>query len=87
MEVTSTLQRRYGLGRGEVVKIVRWLLQASEIRLARAQAVADAVDRFGAGGPGFNDHLIAALHREDGVEATVTFDRRASRLPDWRLLA
>lgn len=85
-EIVWTLQRRFGLDRAEVTLVVQRLLNATELHLERAEAVEMALAGFADGGPGFNDHLIAAMHLMDGIRSTVTFDRKASRLPGWRLL-
>lgn len=86
-EVVWTLGRAYGYARGDVVRVVEGLQRSALLVLERPDLVDAALASFRTGGPGFSDHFIAATHAAAGVSASVTLDRRASKLPGWRLLA
>ena len=85
-EIAWSMRRSYGYDRQAVVRALRGILAAAELRVERATVVADAVDGLETGGAGFSDQFIAALHADAGADATVTLDRTASRLRGWRLL-
>ena len=85
-EFVWVLRRPGTLSREEVAAVLRELVHSVEIRLQMHREVEEALAASEAGGPGFADHLVAALTRADGVDAVVTFDRAASRLPGRRLL-
>ena len=85
-EVVWTLDRRFRRTRGEVLAFLEALQASAEIRLERPGVVREAVGSYRRGGPGFSDQLIAAVHAAERVDGSVTFDRKLSRLPGWRLL-
>lgn len=78
-EIAWVLRRRAGFTRGEVVRALRAMLDAPQLRVEAPAVVADAVTRFEAGGAGFTDNLIGAVNRAAGCASTLTFDRRAGR--------
>lgn len=86
-ELTWVIGRGYRYPRESVARVLRELRAAPEIVMERADLVDEAIVRYTDGGPGFADHLIAQFHRDAGVTRTVTFDRRASKLPGWELLS
>ena len=86
-EAAWTLQRSYGYPRGDVVRVLQKLVTVNNLVVERVDSVVVATRSFEEGGAGFGDHFIAACHAEAGAFSTVTFDRKASRLPGWRLLS
>lgn len=86
-ELAWVLGRVYRYSRDDVLAAVRALLQTSSARVEQGQFVRQAVDRVQRQGGDFPDHLILLLNRQNGGEATVTFDRRFARLEGTRLLA
>ena len=85
-EVVWTLARRFQRTRNEIFLFLDAMEASAEIRLERPAVVREAVLAYRRGGPGFSDHLIAAVHAAESVDGSVTFDRKLSRLPGWRLL-
>lgn len=75
-----------GFKRGELTRVLTGLRDAPDIRLEDAPRTHDAIRQYAAGGPGFADHLIASRHQAAATRQTLTFDRKASRLPGWVLL-
>jgi len=86
-ELGWVLERCYGVDRARLAGIVEGLLTARELVVEDADAVWAALRAMRAHGVDLADALLAARHRAAGCERTVTFDRRAARLPGMSLLA
>ena len=86
VELVWVLDRAYRYGRAEIAAAVEGLLSAREIEIEAAGRVGLAIDRYRRDGAGFADQMILAAAAEAGCAETVTFDRKAARLPGARLL-
>lgn len=86
VELTWVLRRGYGLSTADVRTVVDSLLSAKELVVERAELVARALTESAGAGSDVADALVAGLGRTAGCSETVTFDRRAARLPGMRLL-
>jgi predicted nucleic-acid-binding protein len=86
VELVWVLERAYGLGRDDIAQALDGLLAAQELVLEAADHAALALDRYRKGGPGFADQMVALAGQGAGCRDTVTFDRKAARLPGMRLL-
>jgi predicted nucleic-acid-binding protein len=74
------------LAREGQIAIIEDLLAHPRIVLPERACVAEALAAFRKGGPGFADHLIAALNRAAGCRTTLTFDKVAARAEGFALL-
>jgi predicted nucleic-acid-binding protein len=86
VEVYWVLRRSYGLVRRDAGRVIARLLDARELSLAEPQVVRRAMAGM-KDDVDFPDALIGELGRAVGCSHTVTFDKRAARLPDVRLLS
>jgi predicted nucleic-acid-binding protein len=86
-ETVWVLERVYGLPALEVADLVEGLLQTESLVVQNADEVFKAVRTVQSGVGDFADALIAAISQWAGCNTTLTFDRRASRLPDMTLLS
>ncbi|GAA3554085.1 type II toxin-antitoxin system VapC family toxin [Microlunatus spumicola] len=86
VELTWVLRQGYRLSAADVRRVVGSLLSAKELVVERADLVARALTESAAAGTDVADALVAGLGRTAGCAETVTFDRRAARLPGMRLL-
>ena len=86
MELVWVLERAYKFERAQIAMAVDRLLEAQELVIEAAEQVAIAITRYKAGGAGFADQIVALAGRANGCTHTVTFDRKASALPDMRLV-
>jgi predicted nucleic-acid-binding protein len=86
VELVWVLERACGLGRDDIARALDGLLAARELVLEAADHAALALDRYRKGGPGFADQMVALAGQGAGCRDTVTFDRKAARLPGMRLL-
>jgi predicted nucleic-acid-binding protein len=84
-ETAWVLDRAYGLDALKIAAAVERLLQADLIVVESEQEVFTAMVALKEGKGSFADALIAALGARAGCSYTVTFDRKALRLPDFRL--
>lgn len=87
VELVWVLERAYGYARGDIAAALDGLLSSVEVLIEDSDDVATAVDRYRNDGFGFADLMIAAAARRAGASALVTFDRKAARLPNVRLLS
>jgi len=87
-ETCWVLKRLYAAGRGELVQIVENLLATPNIVVERKGVVRKALQAFDAApAAGFSDCLIAQLNADAGCSHTATFDKSASRIAGFELLA
>ena len=86
-ETAWVLQRAYGLSGAEVARAIERTLQTDVLVVENEQEIFTATVALREGRGSFADALIAALGARAGCSATVTFDRRALRLPGFELLS
>jgi predicted nucleic-acid-binding protein len=84
-ETAWVLRRVYGHSSDGVLEMIDGLLATSVLVLESEDAVNDAVSDARQYGASFADVLIAGLARRVGCSTTLTFDRRAARLPGFEL--
>jgi predicted nucleic-acid-binding protein len=86
VETVWVLERAYGLSRPQIAAALEGLLEARELVVEAADRVAIALNRYGKGGAGFSDQMIALAAVEAGCKVTVTFDRKAAQGPGMQLV-
>ena len=86
VETVWVLERAYGLPRDRISGALAGLLEARELVVEVAERVAVALDRYGKGGAGFADQMIALAGVAVGCSMTVTFDRKAAAGPGMQLV-
>ena len=87
VELVWVLERAYGYDRSAISGAIDGLLSATELVIEAADDVGPALEVYRAEGFGFADLMIAAAARRAGATELVTFDRKAARLPNVRLLS
>jgi predicted nucleic-acid-binding protein len=85
-ELAWVLGRAYRLPADEVITVIEGMLSARELRVQDPDVVHRAVRSSRDAPAGFVDALIVELADAAGCTETVTFDRRAAKLPSVRLL-
>ena len=85
VETVWVLDRAYGLTASEIAATVERMLQADTLVLENEQEVFFAMISLKKGQGSFADALIVALGAKVGCSQTLTFDRKALRLPGFRL--
>jgi predicted nucleic-acid-binding protein len=86
VELVWVLERAYRYGRDEIADVLDGLVSATELVVEAAEDVGAASDLYRSAGFGFADLMIAAAARRAGASELITFDRKAARLPQVRLL-
>jgi predicted nucleic-acid-binding protein len=84
-ETVWVLQRFYRLKRQEIAMVIERILGADALLVEHEAEVATALTAVWEGRGSFSDALIAALSAQAGCSRTVTFDRKALRLPGFEL--
>ena len=86
IELVWVLERAYGLARIEIATALDGLLASTELVIECADDLGLAIELYRNDGYGFADLMIVASARRAGSKELVTFDRKAARLRDVRLL-
>ena len=85
VETVWVLDRVYGLSDTEIAMAVERILQADTLFVQNEQEVFTATVALKTGLAGFADALIGALGDWAGCTATLTFDKKATRLKQFQL--
>lgn len=86
VELYWVLRRAYKVSTARCLELIAGLLDARELRIDQESTVRTAL-AASRDGLDFADALVAESGRAAGCAHTVTFDRRAARLNQMRLLA
>ena len=87
VEAVWVLDRAYGLPAEDIAASVERMLQTAVFVVEGEQEVFGALVALRDGRGTFADALIGALGAKAGCSRTLTFDRKAARLPGFELLA
>jgi len=85
-ETACVLEAVYGFRHSEIAAAIERILQVTSFVVQHEPEVFLATTVVEQGGGSFADAFIGAINRRVGCSRTVTFDRKASRLPDFELL-
>jgi predicted nucleic-acid-binding protein len=85
VETVWVLGRAYGFAPTEIADAMERILQADTLVVENEQEVFAAMIALRDGRGEFADALIAALGAKAGCTRTLTFDRKAARLPGFAL--
>lgn len=85
-ETVWVLERFYRLRKQEIAAVIERVLGADALLVEHEAEVATALTAVWEGRGSFADALIGALGAKAGCSRTVTFDRKALRLPGFQLL-
>ena len=86
-EFTWTLARTYACTREQIAEAVEQILETVQLQVESSADVTEAVKDYLSSSADFSDCLIAQSCRSAGCEYTITFDRKAAKLPGFKLLA
>ena len=84
-ETAWVLDRAYGFSAEDIVAAIELTLQIEVLVVENEPEVFTAMIELKEGRGSFPDALIGALGARAGCAATLTFDRKALRLPDFEL--
>ncbi len=86
VETAWVLERAYGLTDVEIAAAIESMLQTDVLVLEHEQEVFTAMIALKSGLGSFADALIGALGMNAGCARTLSFDRKAARIPGFELL-
>jgi predicted nucleic-acid-binding protein len=86
VELVWVLERTYRFSSDEIAGAIESVLRAEPLRIDRRAEVVEALGVFQTKQGSFADALIATLAEHAGCAHVVTFERKAARLPGFRLL-
>ncbi len=86
IETVWVLRRAYKLDRAAVVRVLNLLLESQGLSMENVSLIESATYFYSMSNADFSDCLIGILQQQFGCQYTVTFDRRAARLPFFDLL-
>jgi predicted nucleic-acid-binding protein len=81
VEIISVLHRKYGARREDIVRVLETLLRSRDISIESAASLRRAISDARETNTDLADAIIAHAAIDAGCDWTVTFDRRAERLP------
>ena len=87
VELAWTLARIYGYTGEQISASLEQILETSQLDVESSTDVAAALRSYRDGAAGFADCLLGRANLTAGCETTVTFDRKAAKLPGFKLLA
>lgn len=85
-EVAWILSRGYGYPRAAIADAIERIMETAQLQVESSTDVASALADYRLGPAGFTDCLIGHLNRTADCSYTVTFDRKAAKLPGFQLL-
>jgi predicted nucleic-acid-binding protein len=85
-EAIWALNRTYRFSRTQIARVVEALLGMGNLEIESRDIVKPALAEFESHGGDFNDHLIAAYDRRAGCGHTLTFDKKAVRSKQFKLI-
>lgn len=83
VETVWVLERAYGFADRDIAAAIERTLQTDVLVIEHEPEVFGAMIALKEGGGAFSDALIAALGARTGCSRTLTFDRKALRLPGF----
>jgi len=85
VEIAWVLDRAYGFSHRAIAAAIERLLQVEVLTIENEQQVFTAMIALKQGHGSFADSLIAELGTRAGCHRTLTFDRKAARIPGFEL--
>jgi predicted nucleic-acid-binding protein len=86
VEAVWVLDHAYGLSAGAIAGAIERILQTDVLVVENEQQVFTAMTALKEGLGSFADALVGALAAQAGCSRTLTFDRKAARLPGFELV-
>ena len=86
VELVWTLARAYGYPRERIAAAIEQILGTAQLDVESSGDVAAAVKDYRRGAADFANCLLVRVNAATGCTHTVTFDRKAAKLPGFKLL-
>lgn len=86
VEVAWVLEDVYEYKRAQIATAIEALMTTAQLKSHDPSAVIAALERFRSTAADFADCLLGVTNIAAGCEYTVSFDRKASKMPEFRLI-
>jgi predicted nucleic-acid-binding protein len=86
VETVWVLETAYGFDRAMVADTLTMLFEVEQFGFESPEDVAAAIEEFRQNRAEFADCLLGGMNLFAGCEYTITFDRKAAKLPGFKLL-
>jgi predicted nucleic-acid-binding protein len=87
VQIAWVLEDVYGYARAQIAAAMEGLLATAQLKTGNVSSVHRAVQRFRGSAADFADCLLGVSNAESGCEYTASFDRKASKLPEFKRIA
>lgn len=85
-EIAWTLAAGYGYSRTQIADAIEQIMEIAQLQIDSSTDVAVALRLYRAGPADFADCLVSQTNLSAGCLQTITFDRKAGKLPGFKLL-
>lgn len=85
-EIGWVLSRAYGYSRAQIADALGALLSSRELQVESPDIAILALLDYRQGSADFSDYLLGRMHQQLGAQYTVTFDKRAAEVTQFKLL-
>ncbi len=85
-ELVWVLESAYDYPRSLIVKVLEQILKTKQFHIHEPDLLWRALSGYKNNGADFADHYIASLNHSHGCDNTVTFDKKAAKIDDFKLL-
>ncbi|MHC4873899.1 MAG: PIN domain-containing protein [Planctomycetota bacterium] len=85
-EMVWVLSRAYKYSRNDICSIIEKVLTSQELAIENSVVAWHALRSYSQQKADFSDFVIGDIHKENGAEKTVTFDRKAAESSLFTLL-
>jgi len=85
-EIAWVLQRCYGVKKQQLREVIEALLTTKQLIVENVEITWKALREYDSNNTDFCDALIDQINKKSGCEHSVTFDKKAAKLPGFDLL-
>ena len=85
-EILWVLEGCYGQPKDTLVKTIEQILRVTQLRVDEPQVVWQALEDYRNNQADFADYLLSRINHSKNCTTTMTFDRQASKSPEFTLL-
>ena len=85
-ELAWVLQRSYNVTKKSIIEIIEQVLQTSQFKIQSPEVVWKALQEYRENPADFADYLVGETNKQKTCDYTATFDKKASKSNNFRLL-
>lgn len=85
-EIVWVFRSAYKFSKDTVIQVLNSLFSAAELDIERSDLARAALKDYERNSADYADCLLGVIARDSGIQEVITFDRKASKVPCFRLL-